>query len=58
MNYVGQLADVIAEYTGIMAEFRVVKYNGRPITVDEARSSLRSILEGRSEKRVVLTHGA
>ena len=58
MNYVGQLADVMAEYTGILAEFRIVKYNGRPVTIDEARSALASILEGKSEKRVVLTHGA
>ncbi len=58
MNYTGQLADVVAERTGILPEYRIVKYNGRPVTVDEACSSLRSILEGKSEKRVVLTHGA
>jgi len=57
MNYVGQLADVMAEYTGILAEYRIVKYNGRPITVDEVHSSLLSILDGKSGKRVVLTHG-
>lgn len=58
MNYVGQLADVTAEYTGIMAEYRIVKFNGRPITVEEAYRSLKNIVDGKSEKRVVLTHGA
>ena len=58
MNYVGQLADVICEYTGISSNFRIVKYNGRPITVDEAYDSIKKILEGKSEARVVLTHGA
>ncbi len=58
MNYVGQLADITAEYTGKLADYRIVKFNGRPITVEEAYRSVRNILEGKSEKRVVLTHGA
>ncbi len=58
MNYVGQLADVMTEYTGLKADYRIVKFNGRPITVDETYESIRNILDGKSEKRVVLTHGA
>ena len=58
MNYVGQLADITAENTGLLADYRIVKFNGRPITVDEAYVSLKRIVEGKSEKRVVLTHGA
>ena len=58
MNYVGQLADITSEYTGKMANYRIVKFNGRPVTVEEAYRSVRDILEGKSEKRVVLTHGS
>lgn len=58
MNYVGQLADITSEYTGHLADYRIVKFNGRPITVDEAYRSMKGILDGKSEKRVVLTYGA
>lgn len=58
MNYAGQLADITTEYTGIKPKYRIVKFNGRPITVDEAYRSIRKILDGKSGKRVVLTYGA
>lgn len=58
MNYSGLLADLIAETTGHLAETRIVKYNGRPITTDEAERSIRSLLEGKKVKRMVLKHGA
>jgi 2-oxoglutarate ferredoxin oxidoreductase subunit alpha len=43
--------------SGINIEKSIVKYNGRPITIDEVKKSIKLILEKR-EKRVVLEHGA
>lgn len=58
MNYSGQLADLIAENTGYLAPIRVVKYNGRPVTTEEAERSMKKVLEGKAGKRMVLEHGA
>ncbi|MEM3851376.1 MAG: 2-oxoacid:ferredoxin oxidoreductase subunit alpha [Methanomassiliicoccales archaeon] len=58
MNYVGQLADLIGENTGLLPPHRIVKYNGRPITTDEAEEAMKKIIEGKGGKRMVLTHGA
>jgi 2-oxoglutarate ferredoxin oxidoreductase subunit alpha len=58
MNYTGQLAALIREKTGIAADDLVVKFNGRPISVDEVEASVRAILKGQARGRVVLTHGA
>jgi 2-oxoglutarate ferredoxin oxidoreductase subunit alpha len=58
MNFSGQLADIIREKTGILMDYRVVKYNGRPMTTTEVLDALRQIAEGEALRRQVLTYGS
>ena len=57
-NYSGQLAEIIREKTGIQANFRILKYNGRPITTTEVYDALKKILTGQASERQVLTYGS
>jgi 2-oxoglutarate ferredoxin oxidoreductase subunit alpha len=57
-NYSGQLAEIIREKTGIQANFRILKYNGRPITTTEVYEALKKILTGQASERQVLTYGS
>lgn len=56
-NYSGQLADLVQQETLKRVHHRVVKYNGRPITLDEAVAALKAVKEGRAPKRLVLRKG-
>ncbi|KGQ22803.1 2-oxoacid:acceptor oxidoreductase subunit alpha [Thermus filiformis] len=56
-NYSGQLADLVRQETGLEVAHRVVKYNGRPITVDEAVEALKAVLSGQAPGRLVLRGG-
>ncbi len=58
MNYSGQLGGLITEKTGLKVDYRVVKYNGRPMMMDEVYEALKDIVEGKAPKRRVLTLGA
>ncbi len=57
-NYSGQLAEIIREKTGIPANFRILKYNGRPITTTEVYTALKNALLGQPSERQVLTYGS
>jgi 2-oxoglutarate ferredoxin oxidoreductase subunit alpha len=57
-NYSGQFAGLVRESTGIAMDHIVVKFNGRPITMDEVSHSVKEILSGKAPRRMVLTHGA
>jgi 2-oxoglutarate ferredoxin oxidoreductase subunit alpha len=57
MNYSGQLAGIIREKTGMKIEDLILKYNGRPMTSDEAYVAIKNALAGKAPKRQVLTHG-
>ena len=57
MNYSGQLGGIIAEKTGVLMDFQIVKYNGRPMTTTEVYNALKLVLDGRAPKRQVLTYG-
>lgn len=57
-NYSGQLAGLVRQHTGIAMDHLVVKFNGRPITMDEVYQSVKEILSGKAPQRMVLTHGA
>ena len=57
-NYSGQLAEVVREKTGISANFRVLKYNGRPMSTTEVYVALGNILRGQAPERQVLTYGS
>jgi 2-oxoglutarate ferredoxin oxidoreductase subunit alpha len=58
MNYSGQLANIIAEKTGIPIDNQIVKYNGRPMTTTEVYEATRKIIFGKARKREVLTYGS
>lgn len=57
-NYSGQFAGLVREQTGIAMDHLIVKFNGRPITMDEVYQSVKEILSGKAPRRMVLTHGA
>jgi 2-oxoglutarate ferredoxin oxidoreductase subunit alpha len=57
-NYLGQLAGILREATGIQANFYILKYTGRPMTTTEVYIALKKILRGEAPDRQVLTHGA
>ncbi len=52
-NYSGQLADIIREKTGIEANARILKFNGRPITYEELVDALKEV---QNNKRTVLNY--
>ena len=65
-NFSGQLAALVREQTGVAADHLLVKYNGRPMTVEEVYEGLRRCLLGGegdegegagAPRKVVLTHG-
>jgi 2-oxoglutarate ferredoxin oxidoreductase subunit alpha len=57
-NYLGQLASVIKEETGIAANFYLLKYNGRPISTTEVYDALKRVLQGQAPERQVLKYGS
>ena len=57
-NYSGQLAEIIREKTGIQVNYRILKYNGRPITTTEVYDALKNVLKGEAKERQVLTYGS
>ena len=57
-NYSGQLGGLIMEKTGIPMNFRVLKYNGRPMTTTEVHAALKPILQDKAPERQVLTYGS
>ena len=56
-NFSGQFAGLVRQHTGLGMDHLVLKYNGRPITVDEVETATLDILAGKVAKRVVLRHG-
>jgi len=58
-NFSGQLAGLLRQQTGMAADHLIVKYNGRPMSLDEVYEAVRGILTSReAPRKVVLTHGA
>jgi 2-oxoglutarate ferredoxin oxidoreductase subunit alpha len=57
-NYSGQLAEIVREKTGFLANFRVLKYNGRPMSTTEVYGALGNILRGQAPERQVLNYGS
>jgi 2-oxoglutarate ferredoxin oxidoreductase subunit alpha len=58
MNYSGQLGEIIREKTGIPMGFRILKWNGRPMTTTEVYDALKLILLDKAPKRQVLSYGS
>jgi 2-oxoglutarate/2-oxoacid ferredoxin oxidoreductase subunit alpha len=58
MNYTGQLGSLLRQHTGLEANYQIVKYNGRPMSLDEVYNSVKRILHGDAPRRQVLRSGA
>ena len=57
MNYSSQLGSLVQQYTGREIDFKIVKYNGRPMSTTEIYIALKAILSGNNERRIVLDGG-
>ena len=58
MNYSGQLGSLVRQYTGLEANYQIVKYNGRPMSLDEVYNGVKRIIRGDAPRRQVLKSGA
>lgn len=58
MNYTGQLGSLIRQHTGLEAYYHIVKYNGRPMSLDEVYNGVKRIIRGDAPRRQVLKSGA
>ncbi len=57
-NYSGQLAGMIREKTGILMDYFVLKWNGRPMSSDEVYDALLRIVQDKAQVRQVLNGGS
>jgi 2-oxoglutarate ferredoxin oxidoreductase subunit alpha len=57
MNYTAQLGALIRQQTGIEPDHLVVKYNGRPMSLEEVYNSVKRIISGKAPRRQVLKNG-
>ena len=57
-NYSGQLAGIIREKTGILMDYFVLKWNGRPMSIDEVYDALLHIMQDKAQVRQVLNGGS
>lgn len=59
MNYTAQLGTLLRQNTGRDYDYRIVKYNGRPMSLDEVYNAVKRIInDNNAPKRQVLKHGA
>jgi 2-oxoglutarate ferredoxin oxidoreductase subunit alpha len=57
-NFSGQLGGIIKEATGIVPNYYVLKYTGRPMTTTEVYDALKAILTDKASEREVLMFGS
>jgi 2-oxoglutarate/2-oxoacid ferredoxin oxidoreductase subunit alpha len=57
MNYTSQLGVLIKQNLSCSIDYRIVKYNGRPMSSSEVYNALMSIINGNAKRRIVLEHG-
>lgn len=57
MNYTSQLGLLVQQNTGREIDYKIVKYNGRPMSTTEIYIALKAILSGNHERRIVLDGG-
>jgi 2-oxoglutarate/2-oxoacid ferredoxin oxidoreductase subunit alpha len=57
MNYSSQLGILIKQNLSCSIDYRIVKYNGRPMSSSEVYNALMSIINGNAKRRIVLEHG-
>ena len=54
----GQLGSLVRQHTGIEADYQIVKFNGRPMSLDEVYNAVMRIKNGDAPRRQVLKSGA
>jgi 2-oxoglutarate ferredoxin oxidoreductase subunit alpha len=54
-NYSGQLGALIREHTGINLDYKVLKYNGRPLSQNEVYEGVKETIKN-GVKEVVMAH--
>jgi 2-oxoglutarate ferredoxin oxidoreductase subunit alpha len=54
-NYTGQLGGLIREHTGIVMDYRILKYNGRPFSQNEVYEGVKDAIKN-GTKEVVMAH--
>lgn len=57
-NYSGQLAGIIREKTGVLMDYFILKWNGRPMSSDEVYDALLRIMQDKAQVRQVLNGGS
>jgi 2-oxoglutarate ferredoxin oxidoreductase subunit alpha len=57
MNYTSQLGILINQNLSCSIDYRIVKYNGRPMSSSEVYNALMSIINGNAKRRIILEHG-
>jgi 2-oxoglutarate ferredoxin oxidoreductase subunit alpha len=57
MNYTGQIGLLIKQNLNRNIDYKIVKYNGRPISSSEVYNALMCIINGNAPRRIVLEHG-
>ena len=57
MNYSSQLGSLVQQNTGRKIDYKIVKYNGRPMSTTEIYIALKGILSGNNERRIILNGG-
>ncbi len=56
-NQSGQFANLLAQETGRKPDHLIVKYNGRPMTIEEVRAAFAAVLAGEAPEYLVLRGG-
>ena len=57
MNYTSQLGLLISQNLNREVDYKIVKYNGRPMSSSEVYNALMHIITGKASRRIVLEHG-
>ncbi|MER3407783.1 MAG: 2-oxoglutarate ferredoxin oxidoreductase subunit alpha [Nitrososphaera sp.] len=58
MNHTAQLGSLLRQHTGRQPDNLIVKYNGRPMTLEEVYNAVKRIVNGNSPRRQVLKSGS
>jgi len=56
-NQSAQLGSLLNEHLDHKVDYNILKYTGRPMTCTEIHNSVKKILDGKAQKREVLTYG-
>jgi 2-oxoglutarate/2-oxoacid ferredoxin oxidoreductase subunit alpha len=57
MNYLGQLGALVSQHVGRAPDYKVVKYNGRPMSLEEVYNAVSRIISEDAPRRQVLKSG-